>query len=166
MTYQTQRDNMELACSMVQQLFRAFGGQGFARERLPLGLQSIQQLDWAMPNEEMTAFRKRRQQRRKERFFHKVHRDIPFVMDLPTAGEYMCAGNDDQDIVLIDQGMAAARLVKYRIHSFDTDARQDSDRSWQVFVKTDHADFVWGSLSDNECPLVRCASQPKRQVLS
>ena len=157
--FQTTKEAAGIVCGIAQQLFRAFDGNAtFARDQLPLGLQGLQQVDWTKQNSELAALR----QRHKERTVRNIaFRSSPYTafcidcIDTLEGDEYLCTGVEDTDLVLIDETLEAANIMKYRIHNFHDGVGPQSRYSWQAFVKTDHPDFAGGCLQNSLCPIVR-----------
>ncbi|EXJ64752.1 hypothetical protein A1O7_01090 [Cladophialophora yegresii CBS 114405] len=126
-------------CGILQQLLRAFDGKGvFARDRLPLGIQGVKELDWTKQNDQFSPLREEHRAKGKE----PEHENQYHTWTGPKGNKYTLHGCHDEDLVIVDESLKEAGLFKLVCHSFDVPGMSQVKSSWQVFAKLDHPEFA------------------------
>jgi hypothetical protein len=137
--YGMSRENFRHACGIAQQLLRASNGDGaFARDRLPVGIQGVKELNWTKQNDQFVPLREEHQSKGKE----PEHESQSHSLTNPKGNKYTFHGWFDEDLVFVDESLKEAGLLKLLCHTFAVPSVSEVKWSWQVFAKLDQPEFA------------------------
>ncbi|ETI28698.1 hypothetical protein G647_01149 [Cladophialophora carrionii CBS 160.54] len=132
-------ENFRHVCGILQQLLRSSGEKGaFARDRLPLGIQGVKELDWTKQNDQFRPIREEHRGKGKE----PERENQSHTWTGPTGDKYTFHGCFDEDLVIVDESLKEAGLLKFVCHTFDVPGSSQVRWSWQVFAKLNHPEFA------------------------
>ncbi|KIW72728.1 hypothetical protein PV04_00904 [Phialophora macrospora] len=137
--YEMSPGNFRHACGIAQQLLRASNGSGaFARDCLPVGIQGVKELNWTKQNDQFVPLREEHHSKQKE----PEHENQSEPSTDPKGNKYTFHGWFDEDLVLVDETLKEAGLLKLLCHTFDVPGVSEVKWSWQVFAKLDQPEFA------------------------